>query len=206
MVKVYKSISYEAETKGAMSVLASPLSSRRSNMELFADEFVLTSEGGLGALASVPVVPTVGLRVLIVEDSTTQRKLLARRLKECNDSWTVTAVRDATECIAHLRERGFDNVDVLLVDMQLGEEMTGSDLVCELRTTYGMQRQVFIGLNRDRDAIEIRFMTSGADAAWSKPVPTVDVINLRILQLLQARAILQLVVSNEEISHPTTQN
>ena len=44
---------------------------------------------------------------------------------QCNPHWKVSSVQDATECIRYLRTNNFA-VDVLLVDMHLGEAMTGS--------------------------------------------------------------------------------
>jgi len=148
-------------------------------------------------------------------------------------------VQDATECIRYLRTNNFA-VDVLLVDMHLGETMTGSgknslallntsiipnhiiiiyryilyilfsgysaltphhtnssypplfnaDLTRELRTTYGLTRPLIIGLNRDRAGVEEKFVASGGDAAWGKPLPPVGIVNARLLTLMHARAML----------------
>lgn len=48
---------------------------------------------------------------------------------QCNPHWKVSSVQDATECIRYLRTNNFA-VDVLLVDMHLGEAMTGSGKNC----------------------------------------------------------------------------
>ena len=132
---------------------------------------------------------TKGLRVVVVEDSHAQRKLLIRRLQECDESWQVVGVQDGTDCIRYLRANDCQ-ADILLVDYNLGEEMTGADLVKELRTSFGMTRQLFIGLNRERSNIEGGFVACGADTAWSKPLPYTEIIRSRIDKLLAARRML----------------
>ena len=129
------------------------------------------------------------LRLVVVEDSNAQRKLLVHRLIQCSPLWTVVGVQDGTECIRYLRANAFA-VDVLLVDMHLGAAMTGSDLTRELRATYGLTRPLIIGLNRDRAGIENQFVKNGGDAAWSKPLPPANIINARLVTLIHARAML----------------
>ena len=57
-----------------------------------------------------------GLKVIIVEDSQAQRKLLARLIQQCHPSWRVYTFQDSVECTRHLRAHNFD-VDVIFIDM-----------------------------------------------------------------------------------------
>ena len=159
-----------------------------------------SSSGGARPMPAPALLANTPLRLVVVEDSNAQRKLLVRRLIQCSPLWTVVGVQDGTECIRYLRANAFA-VDVLLVDMHLGAAMTGSDmhlgaamtgsdLTRELRATYGLTRPLIIGLNRDRAGTENQFVKNGGDAAWSKPLPPANIINARLVTLIHARAML----------------
>jgi len=127
------------------------------------------------------------LRVLVVEDSTTQRKFMVKQLKACSPTWSVTAVQDSGECIRYLLAHDFA-FDLLFVDMHLGEDsLSGCDLVENLRNAHKMITQVIIGMNRDSAAIATQFLVAGADSAWKKPLPGPLVMLSRINMLLHIR-------------------
>ena len=145
------------------------------------------------------------LSFLVVEDSPTQRKLISHNLRQISPLWTVEACPDASSALALLR-RGCSSsaspspfschkpraFDVILVDLNLGEgSLMGDALVRELRgPECDFQAPVIIGLNRSRRDTEVRFIVSGADSAWAKPLPPQDVFCRRLEVLVAARRVL----------------
>lgn len=130
------------------------------------------------------------LKIIVVEDSTAQRKLLLRQLQKCEPlRWHVVGVQDGTECLAYLRANNCE-ADVVFVDMNLGESMTGTELVLQIRNALGMTRALIVGLNRAREEIEKEFCACGADASWGKPLPPVEIIRSRLASLMISRSML----------------
>lgn len=127
------------------------------------------------------------LKILVVEDSTIQRKLIMQTLQKSNSSWSVIGIVDSTECIRQLQANKFE-CDVILFDMNLGDDsLKGYELVKLLRINFKLTRQVFIGISADTRSLARLFVGAGADTVWTKPLPVPIVINQRILTLVQSR-------------------
>ena len=134
---------------------------------------------------------TVPLSFLVVEDSPTQRKLIVRGLQQVSPLWSVESCADSKSALALLRSH--KAFDVILVDLNLGEgSLMGDELVREIRAGPGcdFHAPVIIGLNRSRTDTEVRFIVSGADSAWAKPLPPKELISQRVEVLVAARKLM----------------
>ena len=168
-------------SSASMSLNASPKPTHRSSVELGEDE----------EQASVIDSLSEPLSFLVVEDSPTQRKLITHNLHKISPLWTVETCADSASALALLRSPG-EAFDVILVDLNLGEgSLSGDALVRELRGPgCDFQAPVIIGLNRSRRDTEVRFILSGADSAWAKPLPPQEVFCRRLEVLVAARRVL----------------
>ena len=192
----FSSLDLSPSPKITMSPLSTPKRTRAG--PLASNRFQLTSAMTLKRSMSQPVISMVPrpirtkcLTVLVVEDSTLQRKLIMRSLSLVDPSWAVVGLEDAPSTLKFLKASNY-RCHIMLVDMNLGENsMKGSELVRELRSTFQMRSQVMIGMNRDKNSIEKGFLQNGADSAWSKPLPPAKIIGDRISSLIQVRSILE---------------
>jgi CheY-like chemotaxis protein len=145
------------------------------------------------SFSAVPSVESLAgsLSFLVVEDSPTQRKLIVRGLQQVSPLWSVEACADSKSALALLRSH--KAFDVILVDLNLGEgSLMGDKLVREIRAGPGcnLHAPVIIGLNRSRTDTEVRFIVSGADSAWAKPLPPNELISQRVEVLVAARKLM----------------
>ena len=144
------------------------------------------------SFSTVPSVESLAgsLSFLVVEDSPTQRKLIVRGLQQVSPLWSVESCADSKSALALLRSH--KAFDVIFVDLNLGEgSLMGDALVRELRGPgCDFHAPVIIGLNRSRTDTEVRFIVSGADSAWAKPLPPKELISQRVEVLVAARKLM----------------
>ncbi len=110
-----------------------------------------------------------GRRVLVVEDNVFTRLLVERLLR---DSYIVTTVASADEAFALATEKAFD---VVLMDINLGEEVDGVDVMRQFKRDQTAGNVPMVALTayampEDRD----RFLEAGFDHYLSKPFTKED--------------------------------
>ena len=126
------------------------------------------------------------LTILVVEDSPSQLKMIVRRLQSISAAWNVIGCADDTSAFSEIEALNF-NVDLIFVDLHLGENsVNGAELTRKFRSRLS-NNTVIIGMNRDRRTTEESFLSSGADAAWAKPLPNSKSTGSRLDALILAR-------------------
>jgi len=116
---------------------------------------------------------TKGARILIIEDSIPQRKLMLQRLLLADSSWDITQASSSEELLKILKECN-PIFDVVIVDEHLNgcDGLQGHDLVMIIRKRFANTPCVIIGCSVDTSPhIRKQFLLSGADDVWTKPPP-----------------------------------
>lgn len=118
-------------------------------------------------------------RILVVDDTASNRDLLSRRLTR--DGHAVTAASSGNEALAILRERSFDLVlaDILMPDMN------GIELLARLKADENWRDMpvVMISGLKDEDAV-VRCIEAGAEDYLQKPIDPV-LLKARITACLE---------------------
>ena len=86
-------------------------------------------------------------KILVVEDSELQRKLLVKRLYRACPEWEVTTACSGEQALEEIKSAG-NNFDVVLVDENLSEYpnvLRGHQVVKIMRSTLNMKRCIIIG-------------------------------------------------------------
>lgn len=120
-----------------------------------------------------------GLRIIIVEDSATQSKLMSSQLLSVDPGWTVCSVSGPVELINDLLSCDFQ-VDLLVIDMNLGvgdgnnddSSSDGARLIAMLTQEYpeSMHYIVPVLTSAQRGEREVQAVQCGTDF-WLKPLP-----------------------------------
>ena len=130
------------------------------------------------------------LRVLIIEDTRSQRKLMTRRLMKviqmdkADDAarWPVesaTSGEVALELIENVNKRSQEGsgsgcgYDVLIVDEELngsGGVLMGHEIIALMRKREEMSKTLMIGCTANIDLYGETFLQAGANAVWEKPM------------------------------------
>lgn len=131
------------------------------------------------------------LRVMVIEDSTAQRKLICRQLKEVGPCWTIDAVAGLAEAKAAITACAW-KVDLLLVDMCLGVgHFDGVGLVSQLKLAYPQSMTTVATVLMSRDAGEREFLavtnSLGGDCFWAKPLPETEVLAWYVRTVIAAK-------------------
>jgi len=107
----------------------------------------------------------VGMRALIVDDSTTMRMILKAYLQKMG--FTVTEAINGLDALVKLREMG--KADVVLVDWNM-PEMDGLDFVKAVRAEIGYAALplMMVTTNSEREHVE-RALAAGANEYVMKP-------------------------------------
>lgn len=111
-------------------------------------------------------------RILVAEDNADTQRLLRYILR---DQFTVVIVRGIKEAIGTAQAQP---IDLLLLDINLGEEQTGVDLLKELRALPALEHVPAVALTAyalpgDRE----RFLEAGFEEYISKPFTKAELIN-----------------------------
>lgn len=129
-----------------------------------------------------------GAKVLVVEDSTSQRKMLVQRLKKADESWDVSAAANGEDAVQMLKAARF-KFDVVFVDENLStaDGLFGHELVSVMRTQYNMQSCVIIACTSNPASAGPALLAAGVDFVWPKPPPDSKTIKNKIDDLLNMR-------------------
>lgn len=131
------------------------------------------------------------LRVMVIEDSTAQRKLICRQLKEVGPCWTIDAVAGLAEAKAAITACACA-LDLLLVDMNLGMgHFDGVGLVSQLKLAYPQSMTTVATVLMSREASEKEFFavanSLGGDCFWAKPLPETEVLAWYVRTVIAAK-------------------
>jgi CheY-like chemotaxis protein len=142
----------------------------------------------------VAEVVTLGLlscmRVIVVEDSVVQSKIICRRLRSENRSWTVSSAATLDGVTELLRQQGA-GLDLLLLDMNLGvSPQDGAMLLEALRSQFprAMQDAMVVMMSKDCHERERMSCCANADGFWPKPLAPNDVLLAHLLHIATLKA------------------
>lgn len=147
----------------------------------------LDSLGPLSAVGS-GVFDSSGAKILVVEDSVAQRKMLIKRLSEADASWDVSAAVSGEDALAKLKAARYA-FDVVFVDenLSVSDGLFGHELVQVMRESYHMTHTIIIACTSNPAKVGKDLLEAGVDFVWPKPPPLASVIKTKINMLLEAR-------------------
>mmetsp|Transcript_15812 Transcript_15812/g.23792 ORF Transcript_15812/g.23792 Transcript_15812/m.23792 type:complete len:545 (+) Transcript_15812:79-1713(+) len=139
------------------------------------------------------------IRVLVIEDSCFQRKLIVRRLMHClgegmtnvEDTWPeVNGAGTGEEAMSILEKESSRGYDVFVVDENLdgaGGVLKGHEVISILRKNPHMKDVIIIGCTSNIHKHGAKFIQAGANAVWSKPIPDPVVLQQNLKKLIYQR-------------------
>lgn len=133
------------------------------------------------------------LRILVVEDSALQRRMLHKLLKGCNSSWDIAFANTGEHALDKLKAARF-MFQVVIVDENLSEckeELYGHELVKIMRKSLHMESCVIIACLSDPNKYRQSFVQAGADDVWTKPPARSSFLKMTDLVKLKANKQLQ---------------
>lgn len=160
-------------------------------------------EIGIDDIETVDPVVTPDLkapRVLVADDSATNRLLLCRLLT--NMGAEVVTVADGVQAIGRIEREDFD---LAVIDIEM-PEMNGLDVIRNVRAMSGRTGNLPIlavtayQLRANKTAIE----TAGADGILSKPVASAASLRAHVVAVMASRASVQIVdpIAHSEVVVP----
>ena len=140
------------------------------------------SDGDVSSFSST------GAKILVVEDSSAQRKMMVQRLKVADPSWDVSQALNGEDALAKLKASRW-RFDVVLVDenLSLDDGLTGHELVALMRRQSEMSTSVIIACTSNPSKSGEDLLGAGVDYVWPKPPPTPSVMKPKIDELLMKR-------------------
>jgi CheY-like chemotaxis protein len=131
---------------------------------------------------------TTGAKILVVEDSSAQRKMMVQRLKVADPSWDVSQALNGEDALAKLKASRW-RFDVVLVDenLSLDDGLTGHELVALMRRQSEMSTSVIIACTSNPSKSGEDLLGAGVDYVWPKPPPAPSVMKPKIDELLMKR-------------------
>ena len=177
------------------SILKAYLKKQSALKISFFDQYELESYIDMAAAPSQSALtadPMVDANVLLVEDSSTQVKIIMKMLKKASlvmgERWSFTIAYDAEEAIAIVDSACF-KFDLTFVDQNLSPNgLSGDKLISLLRRSKSMMDAIIIMCTSNAPKNCIRGTRSGADAVWGKPIPSVDEIVSRLKRFKYKRS------------------
>jgi CheY-like chemotaxis protein len=139
-------------------------------------------------LSDAEVFSSTGAKILVVEDSPAQRKMLVKRLHVADPTWDVSQAVSGEDALAKLQAARW-MFDVVFVDENLSVEdgLFGHELVHLMRRQSQMSTSVIIACTSNPAKVTDKLLAAGVDYVWPKPPPLPSVIKPKIDSLLAAR-------------------
>jgi CheY-like chemotaxis protein len=139
-------------------------------------------------LSGSQVFSSSGAKILVVEDSPAQRKMLVKRLHVADPTWDVSQAVSGEDALAKLQAARW-MFDVVFVDENLSVEdgLFGHELVHLMRRQSQMSTSVIIACTSNPAKVTDKLLAAGVDYVWPKPPPLPTVIKPKIDSLLAAR-------------------
>ena len=146
---------------------------------------------------------STGAKILVVEYSPAQRKMMIQRLKNADESWDIYQAENGEDALSKLKASLW-RFDVVVVHeyFSLNDGLMGRELVTLIRRQSKMSMCVIIAcISNPADSWE-DLKSVGVDYVWSKPLPASNEIKLTIDELLQIR-IRASMVETQSVRAPT---
>lgn len=139
-------------------------------------------------LSGSDVFSSTGAKILVVEDSPAQRKMLVKRLHVADPTWDVSQAVSGEDALAKLQAARW-MFDVVFVDENLSVEdgLFGHELVHLMRRQSQMSTSVIIACTSNPAKVTDKLLAAGVDYVWPKPPPLPTVIKPKIDSLLAQR-------------------
>lgn len=120
------------------------------------------------------------IKVLVVDDSKTSRKMLSSQLKRHN--YQVFEAVDGVQALEILEQHS--DIKLVLTDQEM-PNMDGITLTNQIRKTWGKEKLVIIGISGSKDSsLTARFIKNGANDYLHKPF-CVEEFNCRLMHNIQ---------------------
>ena len=140
------------------------------------------------------------LRILVIEDSQFQRKLIVHRLRRClgeqltnyEDKWPVVSVQSGEEALTAIEQETVTPYNVFIVDENLdggGGVLRGHEVISSLRRNPHIGYVIIIGCTANIAKHGQILLDAGANAVWSKPIPDPIVLQQNITELLLSQGV-----------------
>eukprot|EP01038_Epipyxis_sp_PR26KG_P004969 gene4969-6952_t len=131
---------------------------------------------------------STGAKMLVVEDSPAQRKILIHRLNKADASWDISFATSGEDALQKLKAAKL-MFDVVFVDENLStnDGLFGHELVQVMREQFQMSRCVIIACTSNPAKVKDELIAAGVDFVWPKPPPSPMVIKSKIDSLIQMR-------------------
>lgn len=165
------------------------------------------------AVASTSPSLKTSLRVLIIEDSKAQRKIMMKRLQlasgqlqnnQLDDAWVMGSASSGEEALQIVQTQT-PAFDIVVVDENLegsGGKLMGHEVVKIMRESYNMSNTVIIGCTSNTQRNTTKLLEAGADSVWPKPMPDDSTILQQVAHFLERRHTPMTAV--EDITFPTS--
>ena len=127
-----------------------------------------------------------GLRVVVVEDSAVQKKLICRQVSNMNKTWQVKS----STCLDDVRKMFTESpspFDMILIDMNLGTSSAdGPSLLCSLRAEFpqAMEKIVSVATSKDSNDRLLQACFVTFDAFWAKPLAVSSILYSHIQHIM----------------------
>jgi CheY-like chemotaxis protein len=134
------------------------------------------------------VLSSAGAKILVVEDSPAQRKMLVKRLHVADPSWDVSQAVSGEDALVKLQAARW-RFDVVFVDenLSIDDGLFGHELVHLMRRQSQMSTSVIIACTSNPTKVSEQLLAAGVDYVWPKPPPLPGVIKPKIDALLTQR-------------------
>ena len=139
-------------------------------------------------LSDADVFSSTGAKILVVEDSPAQRKMLVKRLHVADPTWDVSQAVSGEDALAKLQAARW-MFDVVFVDenLSIDDGLFGHELVTLMRRQSQMSTSVIIACTSNPAKVTDKLLAAGVDYVWPKPPPLPSVIKPKIDTLLAQR-------------------
>lgn len=127
------------------------------------------------------------VKVLLVEDSVTQSKLMLKRFRDIamylGQLWNITVLNDAEKALNELQS-GRLHCDLAFIDHHLSSTgKYGSELIADMRTCSHLENCVIIMCTNSIDKYSQSALLAGADSVWPKPLASVGELSQKLKRL-----------------------
>lgn len=145
------------------------------------------SSRGKGVNESVDSI-SAGAKILVVEDSVAQRKVLMRNLQKADSTWDISAATSGEDALQKLKAARL-MYDVVFVDENLSanDGLFGHELVQVMRDSFNMYRCVIVACTSNPAKVSEALKAAGVDLVWPKPPPKPDFIKTKIDELIATK-------------------
>eukprot|EP01036_Dinobryon_divergens_P029515 gene29515-38622_t len=140
------------------------------------------------AVSNFEMSSSRGMKILVVEDSDAQRKMLLRRLSDSDPTWDVSGAVSGEDALQKLKAAKFI-FDIVFLDENLSENngLFGHELVHVMRESFKMHRCLIIACTSNPQKHEQSLKVSGVDFVFKKPPPGAAEMKEKIEYLLRTK-------------------